>query len=206
MRTYYRIPKKPLEALPKLLRAPLERAIEEILPSIQTVVVSSTQRLGALVVDEAVEKLGLGRFGVRLSQTSLSPAAENWEVSVLSWSPASIGEATSLSIHRALEAFFDLQAGEWFGLENLNIRWLGANFRQGARSQASSLRQSGGSVLLKWTLLERENFRRRVLENLELGASEQLGLTGLDDSGIAIVEIDVVVRAKARAQIAAQKD
>jgi hypothetical protein len=197
MRFYTQFPKQSLQAFPKAVRVPLERALDEILPTVQTAVLASVQRVGARAVDEAVEKLGLGRFGIRLTGSSMSPSAESWEALVLSWSPSSVAEAAEVVVRRALDSFFDQGAGEWFGIESMNIRWL-RNTREAAEIPA------GGSVVLNWSWLEREDFRRRVLENLDQGASQPLTLTGLDASSLAVVEIDLVLRAKARAQIQGQ--
>lgn len=206
MRFYRQIPKQSLEALPKVMREPLERVVGEILPTLQSAVLSSVQRFGAIAVDEAVEKLGIGRFGVRLARPLTGPSVENWEAFVLSWSAASIGEASELVVRRALESFFDVRADEWFGIESLNIRWLQSISPTRVTRRDQGELPAGGSVILHWSLLEREHFRRRVLEQLEGGATESLTLSGIDAGGIAVVEIDIVIRAKARAQISARKD
>ncbi len=199
MRFYTQIPKQSLQALPKVVRVPLERALDEILPTVQAAVLASVQRVGARAVDGAVEKLGLGRFGIRLTSSSMSPSAESWEALVLTWSPSCVAEAAELVVRRGLDSFFDQGAGEWFGIESMSIRWL-----QNTRGSAEV--PSGGSVVLNWSWLEREDFRRRVLENLDQGASQALTLTGLDAGSLAVVEIDLVLRAKARAQIRSKKD
>lgn len=198
MRFYTQIPKQSLQALPKAVREPLERAFDEILPTVRTAVLTSVQRVGARAVDEAVEKLGLGRHGIRLTSASMSPSTESWEAFVLNWSPSSVAEAAELVVRRGLDSFFDQGAGEWFGIENMNIRCL-------RNAQTSVGVPSGGSIVLNWSWLEREDFRRRVLESLDLGASQSLTLTGLDASSLAVVEIDLVLRAKARAQIRSKK-
>lgn len=177
--------------LPKAIREQWEVALSTLGPALGGLLRSTFQHAGARVVDRAVDILGIGRHGIRLSSSSLSTSAERWEAELTVWSPASVAEATELLVRRALAPFFGIDGGEFAALEMMKTRWL----------QSAGGSQSRGSIVLAWSAMEREMFRRRVLENLANGATVELTLAGVDVSGLAIVEVEVTVFARARAQL-----
>jgi len=176
---------------PKAVREQLEAALTTVVPALGSLLRSTLQHAGARAVDRAVDVLGLGRHGIRLTGSSLSTSATRWEAELTAWSAAGVAEATELLVRRALAPFFDLDGGEYAALESMRITWL----QSGRGSQAR------GSIVLEWSVNDREMFRRRVLEHLANGTTAELTLAGLDESGLAIVEVEVTVFALARAQL-----
>ncbi|MDZ4082079.1 MAG: hypothetical protein U1E10_04015 [Bdellovibrionales bacterium] len=176
---------------PKAVREQLEAVLTVVVPALGGLLRSTVQHAGARVVDRAIDVLGLGRHGIRLTGSSLSNSATRWEAELSTWSAASVAEAAELLIHRALVPFFDLEGGEYAALESMKTKWL-----QSARGS-----QTRGSIVLEWSVNDREMFRRRVLENLANGTTAELTLAGVDESGIVIVEVEATVFARARAQL-----
>ncbi len=175
----------------KAFREQLEAALTTVVPALGDFLRSTLQHAGAQAIDRAVDVLGLGRHGVRLTGSSLATRATRWEAELSVWSAASIAEATELLVRRALSPFFDLEGGEYAAIELMKTRWL----------QSSRGSQSHGSMILQWSANDREMFRRRVLESLANGATAELTLAGVDVSGLAVVEVEVSVFARARAQL-----
>lgn len=195
MRLYDRINSQISKQVPlvlsKAFREQLEAALTTVVPALGGLLRSTLQHAGARAVDRAVSVLGLGRHGVRLTGSSLPASATRWEAELSVWSPASIAEATELLVRRALSPFFDLEGGEYAAIEAMSTRWL----------QSTRGSQSRGSMVLEWSANDREMFRRRVLENLAYGTTADLTLAGVDVSGLAVVEVEVTVFARARAQL-----
>ncbi len=177
--------------MPKALRQHLEAALDSIGPVVGGLVRSTLQRTGARVVDRAVEILGLGRHGIRLTGPSLATSTQRWEAELDVWSAASVAEASELLILRALSPFFDLAGGEHASVISMTTKWL----------QAGRSGSGGGALILEWSVVEREIFRRRVLENLANGTTTELTLTGVKIDGLTVVEVEMTVYARARAQL-----
>jgi hypothetical protein len=155
---------------------------------------STLQRVGAHAVDRAIWHLGLGRQGTRLTGTSLKASTDRWEAEVTGFKPSTVAEAAELITQRALSAVFDIDGGETIALESLNIRWL--------QSSAPERERADGTVFLEWNLSEREEFRREALTHLTSGAVAYLTAFGCDRAGLAIVQIELEVRASMRRQMA----
>ena len=162
------------------------------------IVRSTLQRVGAHAVDRAVWHLGLGRQGIRLTGASLAENTDRWEAEVHGWKASIVAEASELIAHRALSAVFDLNGGESAAIERMTIRWLPSGVRSSGDAAA-------GKVFLKWSLLEREEFRREVLANLTTGAVAYFTVVGCDREGLGVVHVELEVRASARLQISGVK-
>lgn len=159
---------------------------------------STLQRVGAHAVDRAIWHLGLGRQGTRLTGASLAEDTSRWEAEVSSWKASTVAEASELIAHRALSGVFDIAGGESIALEGLNIRWL--------QPLTVERDRNDGVIFLEWSLNEREDFRREALAHLSQGAVAHLTAFGCDKEGLALVQVDLEVRASLRRQIAGVKN
>lgn len=186
--------------MPGAVRSFISPAIAEaIRNNLADTVRSAVQKVGAQAVDRAVWHLGLGRQGVRLTGASLAQSSERWEAEVQGWRASVVAEAAELITHRALGGVFDLDGGESVLLESMNLRWLPSAAR--ALSGATMT----GKVILEWKQADREQFRRDVLSNLTTGAVTHLMAIGCDADGLAVVHVELEVRASARTQISGAK-
>lgn len=174
------------------------------------------QVAGARAVDAAILRLGLGRSGVRLTAASMGATTERWEAELVSWTPAAIAEASDVVCTRALRTIFSLESAFGGGpaesarIESMTIRWLvpvpphsisAAAFQ----SSPTSIQGDGklrGIVGLNWPVDLREEYRRQVLSQIHQGATTSLTAMGWSHDGRKIVEVDIVIEARARAQLA----
>lgn len=170
---------------------------------LQTAAVGAAQRIVEKAVGKASIGLGLGwETGARLESNSLSPDIEAWEAQIEKFSPASVAEACTILLRQSLLSFFDLEAGESYTIETLGMRWLADS---GSADDGMTSKKRRGVIKFAWKIGERENFRRRALERpfevLGQGARQELNFIGIDSEGLAVVEVELVVWARVRAQI-----
>ena len=156
------------------------------------------QRVGAHAVDQIVWHLGLGRQGIRLTESSLGSDSTHWEVEVSGWRASVVAEAAEVIVLRGLSVVFDL-AAEAVVIQSLRIDWLASSAQHRDTGR-------GGKIFLDWSLAEREAFRRDMLASLTSGAVTQLTVFGCDHEGLSVVQVELEVRAMARRQILGAKN
>lgn len=207
MRFNTQIPKQFLKQIPNwspaVIREQVEAVVHSVVPILGGIVRAAVQRTGAQVVDRAVDVLGLGRHGVRLTGSSLVTNSQRWEAELTAWTAASVAEAVEILIQRSVAPFFDILGGEQAFVEKMVVRWLqsGRFTESHGQTRAQVLAQTRGMMVLEWSTSDRELFRRRALGHLAEGTTAELTLSGIDTEGLTVVEVDVVVFARVRAQL-----
>lgn len=170
---------------------------------LQTAAVGAAQRIVEKAAGKASTRLGLGwETGARMGSRFLSRDMEAWEAQIDNFSPANVAEACTILLRQSLVSFFDLEAGECYAIETLSMRWLAGS---GSADAGFASKKRSGVIKFAWEIGEREEFRRRALERpfeaLGQGARQELNLIGIDSEGLAVVEIELMVWARVRAQI-----